>query len=130
MGFFSRFIALFGLLLLGHAAYSAHEHSALYANAARRARPLSTSPGFSSTIPLDITIETLVAVVLVSTGIVLGAEKLKPISWSAWAGQIEKEGGSRNPYRGVEERLGFWDVRTARKEFAGWMRWQEDAGKK
>lgn len=63
-------------------------------------------------MPLDITIETLVAVVLVSTGIVLGAEKLKPISWSAWAGQIEKEGGSRNPYRGVEERLGFWDVRV------------------
>jgi hypothetical protein len=49
----------------------------------------------------------------VSIGLVLGAEKLMPITWSAWAGQIEREGGARNPYRGLEERVGFWDVRVS-----------------
>jgi len=51
--------------------------------------------------------------VLVSFGLVLGAERLKPISWSAWAGEIEREGGVRNPYRGLEERYGFWDIRVS-----------------
>lgn len=46
-------------------------------------------------------------------GLVLGAEKLKPISWSEWAGQIEREGGARNPFRRLEERYGFWDVRVS-----------------
>lgn len=49
---------------------------------------------------------------LVSLGLVLGAEKLKPISWSEWAGEIEREGGARNPYRRLEERYGFWDIRV------------------
>jgi hypothetical protein len=85
--------------------YSAHEHSTLYSNSAV----------VSSSIPLDITMETLVSVALVSFGIVLGAEKLKPVTWSAWAGQIEREGGARNPYRSLEERAGFWDVRVGFK---------------
>jgi membrane magnesium transporter 1 len=50
-------------------------------------------------------------VVLVSTGIVLGTERLKPISWNDWAGEIERE-GDRNPYRGLEERWGFWNVKV------------------
>lgn len=50
---------------------------------------------------------------LVSFGLILGAERLKPISWSAWAGEIEREGGVRNPYRGLEERYGFWDIRVS-----------------
>lgn len=49
----------------------------------------------------------------VSVGLVLGAEKLKPISWSEWAGQVEREGGARNPYRNLEERYGFWDIRVS-----------------
>lgn len=73
----------------------------------------SSSSSLSPDLPLDITIETLVAVVLVSIGLVLGAEKLKPITWSAWAGQIEREGGRKNPYRGLEQRIGFWDVRVS-----------------
>lgn len=56
--------------------------------------------------------ETLVSLVVVSLGLVLGAEKLKPISWSEWAGAIEREGGARNPYRRLEERYSFWDVRV------------------
>lgn len=49
---------------------------------------------------------------VVSIGLVLGAEKLKPISWRDWAGQIERDGGARNPYLGLEERYGFWDIRV------------------
>lgn len=48
-----------------------------------------------------------------SLGLVLGAEKLKPVSWSMWAGEIEREGGARNPYLFMEERYGFWDVRVS-----------------
>ncbi|PYH95939.1 hypothetical protein BO71DRAFT_397558 [Aspergillus ellipticus CBS 707.79] len=113
MGFFSRVVTLFGLILLAHAGYSAHEHTLLYSNA----RLASTTA-----LPLDIVIEALVSLVLVSAGLVLGAEKLKPISWSEWAGQIEREGGGRNPYRRLEERYSFWDVRAKRKEFADWIR--------
>lgn len=47
----------------------------------------------------------------------LGAEKLKPISWSEWAGQIEREGGGRNPYRNLEERYGFWDIRVSSSSY-------------
>lgn len=66
-------------------------------------------------------IEALVALVLVSIGLVLGAEQLKPISWSVWAGQIEKEGGMRNPYRKLEERPGFMDIRVS-QVMSGWQR--------
>ncbi|RAK97013.1 membrane magnesium transporter family protein [Aspergillus ibericus CBS 121593] len=100
MGFLSRFIALFGLVLLAHA---------------------NTNPT-TSALPQDIIIEALASLVLVSAGLVLGAEKLKPISWSEWAGQIEREGGARNPYRRLEDRFAFWDVRAKRKEFADWIR--------
>jgi Flp pilus assembly protein CpaB len=66
----------------------------------------------STAIPQDIIAEVLVAVVIVSVGLVLGAEKLKPISWRDWAGEIEREGGARNPYLSLEERHGFWDIRV------------------
>ena len=84
--------------------YSAHEHTVLSSNV----RLSSTS----ANLPQDIVVETLVSLVVVSLGLVLGAEKLKPISWSEWAGEIEKEGGARNPYRRLEERYGFWDIRV------------------
>lgn len=71
---------------------------------------MSTS---STALPQDIIVETLVSLVVVSLGLVLGAEKLKPISWSQWAGEIEKEGGARNPYSRLEERYSFWDVRVS-----------------
>ncbi|KAL1973559.1 hypothetical protein VTN31DRAFT_6194 [Thermomyces dupontii] len=119
MAFFARLLTLLGLLLLAHAGYSVHELSALSSNAAA---PTSSSP---TSIPLDIKIETLTSVVLVSIGLVLGADKLKPVTWSAWAGEIEREGGAKNPYRGLQERPGFWNVRESRREFAEWKQAQD-----
>ncbi|KAI5300153.1 hypothetical protein KEM56_002684, partial [Ascosphaera pollenicola] len=88
--------------------YSVHELSLLY--------------GSSHTIPLDIILETLAAVIFVTVGLVLGSEKLRPITWSVWAGDIEEKGGHDNPFRAYEDGLGFWDVRAKRKEFADWVR--------
>ncbi|EEQ85145.2 uncharacterized protein BDCG_08414 [Blastomyces dermatitidis ER-3] len=93
-----RLLTALGLILIVHAGYSAHEHSILY--------------GSAHSVPLDIILETLVAIIFVTLGLVLGSEKLRPISWSVWAGEIEKEGGARNPFRGFEDRIGFWDVRV------------------
>ena len=81
--------------------YSAHEHTVLYSNLT------------STALPQDIIIETLVSVLIVSIGLVLGAQKLKPISWREWAGEIERDGGARNPYLSLEERYGFWDIRVS-----------------
>ncbi|KAK2750510.1 hypothetical protein FQN55_002110 [Onygenales sp. PD_40] len=116
MGFLTRLATTFGLILIAHAGYSAHEHSILY--------------GSAHSIPLDITLETLVAILFVTLGLVLGSEKLRPISWSVWAGEIEKNGGVGNPFRGFEERPGFWDVRGKREEFANWVREQDAASTK
>ncbi|OKL60127.1 hypothetical protein UA08_04555 [Talaromyces atroroseus] len=124
MGFFSRIITFFGLVLLAHAGYSAHEHTTLYSNVARTGTAATPTNNFGAVVPLDITLEALISVVLVSTGLVLGAEKLQPITHGAWAGQIEKEGGGKNPYKNLEIRSGFWDVRKSRQEFADWMREQ------
>jgi len=84
--------------------YSAHEHTVLFSNT-------------RLALPQDIIVETLVAVVVVSVGLVLGAEKLKPISWRDWAGEIERDGGARNPYLSLEERYGFWDIRVRLASF-------------
>ncbi|EEH08330.1 conserved hypothetical protein [Histoplasma capsulatum G186AR] len=108
MSILFRLLTLFGLILLVHAGYSAHEHSILY--------------GSVHSVPLDITLETLVAIIFVTLGLVLGSERLRPISWSVWAGEIEKEGGVRNPFRGFEDRIGFWDVKGKREEFSKWVR--------
>jgi membrane magnesium transporter 1 len=54
----------------------------------------------------------VVSTVLVCFGLVAGADRLKPISWNIWAGNIEREGGGANPYRGLEERAGFLDIRV------------------
>lgn len=91
--------------------YSAHEHTLLTSNALSFSSSSASSTQALS-LPHDIVIEALVSLVLVSVGLVLGAPKLKPISWSEWAGQIEREGGARNPYRRLEERYGFWDIRV------------------
>ncbi|KAF9243023.1 hypothetical protein DTO027I6_6044 [Penicillium roqueforti] len=113
MSFLSRVVTFFGLVLIVHAGYSAHEHTVLYSSLT------------STALPQDIIIETLVSVLIVSIGLVLGAQKLKPISWREWAGEIERNGGARNPYLSLEERYGFWDIRAKRKEFADWVRGQD-----
>jgi membrane magnesium transporter 1 len=63
---------------------------------------------------VDIQVETIIAVALSCLGLVLGSPSLKPISWSTWAGKIEKgdkEAGF-NPFAGLEERVGFMDIRV------------------
>jgi len=91
--------------LISHSAYSAHEFSAL-----------SFKLQSKAALPLDISIEALASVFLTCLGLVLGSESLKPISWSTWAGNMEKEGGGANPYRGLEDRVGFMDIRVGHKE--------------
>jgi hypothetical protein len=80
----------------------------------------SSSP--TASVPLDIQIETVVSILLSCVGLVLGSEPLKPVSWSSWAGQIEKEGGGKSPFRGLEDRVGFMDIRAKRREFSQWVR--------
>ena len=42
----------------------------------------------------------------------LGAEELKPISWRVWAGQVERQSGGGGPFQGLEDRVGFVDIRV------------------
>jgi hypothetical protein len=98
-------------------AYSAHEFSTL-----------SIKLHKNAALPLDIKLETLASVFLACFGLVLGSDSLKPISWHAWAGQIEKD-GAPNPFRGLEERVGFMDIRAERKEFSDWARQQNGVSK-
>ena len=89
-----------------------------------------------TSLPLDISIETIVAIFAVCLGLVLGTPELRPIEWRVWAGKIEREGekgfmnGSGevdkdfigNPFRFLESRPGFTDIRKQRKVFAEWVR--------
>lgn len=85
---------------MNRSAYSAHEFSAL-----------SSRTHKSTALPVDIQVETIVAVALSCLGLVLGSQPLKPISWSTWAGRIEKE-GDVNPFASLENRVGFMDIRV------------------
>lgn len=112
--------------------YSAHEHTTAFAN---------------TPLPLDITIELLVGVFILSTGIVVSADKLKPIQYAKWAGQISRDGrhgegkytregeeilSEGDPYAflgldgGIggkgEGRRGFFDVKGKRKDYEEWAR--------
>jgi hypothetical protein len=117
MGLVSRLLVFVGLISLFHAAYSAHEFSTLSIKLHKNAE-----------LPLDIKLETLISVFLSCVGLVIGSEPLKPVSWRVWAGKVEKE-GAPNPFRGLEERPGFMDIRAQRKEFANWMRHQGETKK-
>ena len=73
----------------------------------------------------------------------LGTPPLRPIQWRVWAGKIEREGeeGFRdsngnvskdymgNPFRVLETRPGFVDIRKQREEFAAWVKSGGDGGK-
>lgn len=43
----------------------------------------------------------------------LGAEELKPVSWRVWAGKIQRETGRAGPFEGLEDRVGFIDIRVS-----------------
>ncbi|CAD0050753.1 unnamed protein product [Aureobasidium pullulans] len=156
MALVSSALNIFGAVLLAHAyvvhiarrrsphiqltqaiaVYSAHEHSTL----ATLAGGVPVSPVHSYImpqidLPLDITLETLTAVLLLCVGIVIGSPELKPIQWRVWAGKLEKEKSSKtqsingdplgprgNPYAALEQRQGFLDIRAQRKDFADWVK--------
>ncbi|EXJ77594.1 hypothetical protein A1O3_09821 [Capronia epimyces CBS 606.96] len=115
MSVLSRLLVLVGLLSLFHAAYSAHEFSVL-----------STKYHKNAPLPLDIKLETLVSVFLACLGLVWGSEPLKPVGWNEWAGELERDGGA-NPFKSLEERVNFVDIRAQRREFATWARQQGPA---
>jgi len=83
-------------------------------------------------IPLDIILETIISVLLLCVGVVLGSQSLKPIQWNVWAGRLERSKEAReihgvgvgggNPFASLEERPGFLDIRGRRKDFAEWIR--------
>lgn len=58
---------------------------------------------------------------MVCIGLVLGAEALQPIRWRVWAGAMEKESPG-GPFRGLEERVGFTDIRVTLLEMRPWPR--------
>lgn len=112
--------------------YSTHEHTATFAH---------------TPLPLDITIELLVSILILSAGVVVSSPQLKPIQWRRWAGKIQREGrhgegkwtregeevlseGDPFSFLGLdagiggkgEGRRGFWDVRGKRKEYAEWAK--------
>jgi len=69
-------------------------------------------------------------------GLVLGTRPLRPIQWNVWAGKLEREGQEGfldnegevnkdyvgNPFKILETRPGFVDIRKQRKEFAEWVK--------
>ena len=63
-------------------------------------------------LPLDISIETILSVIFICVGLVVGAEELKPINWKVWAGKAERESGEGGPFQGLEDRFGFVDIRV------------------
>lgn len=112
--------------------YSSHEHTAAFAH---------------TPLPLDIQLELLFSVFVLSAGIVVSSPPLKPIQWAKWGGKIARE-GQRSEGRHTQEgeevlsegdpfaflgldagfggagegRRGFWDVRGKRKEYAEWAK--------
>ncbi|KAI4101908.1 MAG: hypothetical protein LQ339_004798 [Xanthoria mediterranea] len=129
MTFLSRALLVIGTVLLSHACYSAYEHAShMSAITSRQHFPSSSVHSTASSLPaptalpFDISIETVLSVALICVGLVMDAEQLKPIRWRVWAGQVEKESGGGGPFQGLENRVGFMDIRKQRKEFADWIR--------
>ncbi|KAF2656512.1 hypothetical protein K491DRAFT_715274 [Lophiostoma macrostomum CBS 122681] len=132
MAFLGGTLNTVGAVFLTHAVYSTSEHTATFPHA-----PL----------PLDITLELLFSILILSAGIVLSSPTLKPIQWARWAGRIQREGphgegkwtregeeilseGDPFGFLGLdggiagkgEGRRGFWDVRGKRKEYTEWVK--------
>jgi membrane magnesium transporter 1 len=90
----------------------------------------------AASLPLDISIETIIGTIITSLGLVLSTQPLRPIQWRVWAGKIEREGANGfrnndgevqkdyvgNPFRVLETRPGFVDIRKQRKEFTEWVK--------
>lgn len=116
-----------------HSVYSSYEHSLLPSSSMPPAPssilPRALDPKIS--IPTDIVLETIISVLLLCVGVVLGSPDLKPIQWNAWAGRLERSREARevkavgvggSPFAFLEERPGFLDIRTRQKEYADWVK--------
>ena len=91
-------------------------------------------------MPTDIVLETLVSTGVLLVVVVFSSAPFRPINWAEWAGKIEREGwdpnapveegenwnvvhkegvgrsskgGHGNPYKALEERRGFLDIRVS-----------------
>ncbi|KAF5122145.1 hypothetical protein E5D57_012618 [Metarhizium anisopliae] len=109
------------------------EHSAI--SSTSKAQSLAQQHA-GSTLPVDIRVETMVATLAVCLGIVIGSEKLHPIRWQVWAGKIERVGKAGfldgngqvdrdfrgSPFRMLEYRPSFLDIRRQRLAFAKWVK--------
>ena len=76
------------------------------------------------------------ATLVLCMGLILGTSLLRPIQWRVWAGRIEREGEEGfadaagevskdfigNPFRVLETRPAFVDIRKQRKDFAEWVK--------
>ncbi|RPB27863.1 hypothetical protein L211DRAFT_845863 [Terfezia boudieri ATCC MYA-4762] len=120
----TKLLILFSSVLLAHSIYSAHEHTHLYSTRPPPQASTSYSPNPQHKLPLDIILETIISVSLLSIGIVLSGWEFRPIQWRKWAGQLEREKG-QGPYEFLESRLGFIDIRAKRSEFASWVKEHE-----
>ncbi|KAF4445068.1 hypothetical protein F53441_10992 [Fusarium austroafricanum] len=137
MTWISKTVTVTGLVLLAHACYSAQEHSVISSTVVHQGQP---QPLATHSLPIDISIEALVATLVVVLGLVMGTPKLRPIKWHEWAGKIEREGeaGFRtgggevekdyrgNPFSVLETRPGFIDIRKQRREFTSWVKAEEN----
>ena len=98
--------------------YSAYEYATYVSVITSRSPPSSSirpavpSSSALAVLPLDVSIETVVSVVLICVGLVMGAEQLKPINWRVWAGRAEVRSGGGGPFQGLENRVGFMDIRV------------------
>ncbi|RMZ68909.1 magnesium transporter [Pyrenophora seminiperda CCB06] len=105
-------------------------------------------PTFASTpLPLDISLELLTSILLLSLGIVISFAPLKPIQYAQWSGQISRQGkhgegqytregeeilSEGDPYAflglngGIggkdEGKRGFWDVKGNMRAYEEWAR--------
>ncbi|CAP65006.1 uncharacterized protein PODANS_1_13950 [Podospora anserina S mat+] len=118
--------------------YSAQEHSALQSFRAATSAALTSTPTAATSLPIDIAIETAVAILVILVGLVLGTSPLRPIQWREWAGKIEREGEDGfkdnngqvnrdylgNPFAYIEGRPNFVDIRKQRNEFTEWVKGQ------
>ncbi|ATY63221.1 Magnesium transporter [Cordyceps militaris] len=133
MTWISQSVTVVGLIILTHACYSAQEHAALSAALAKHA--LSHQQANSS-LPIDISIEAIIATFIVCTGLVLGSQALRPIQWNVWAGKLEREGDTGfldgsgevdkdfrgSPFIFLQSRPGFTNIRKQRREFTAWVK--------
>ncbi|ESZ91644.1 putative Elongation factor 1-beta [Sclerotinia borealis F-4128] len=136
MTWISKSVTGLGLLFLTHACYSAHEHSVLQSTGTANLSSITSHAANTASLPIDISIETIVSIFIVCLGLVLGTPELRPIQWRVWAGKIEREGAKGfmnadgevdkdfvgNPFRVLESRPSFIDIRRQRYDFAEWVR--------